>query len=58
MSQKFLNLAEVAKILACSTRNLRRLAHLKAIPAYRIGGMIKFEQDELLKWIQENKLKI
>ncbi len=48
-----MTIEEAAKFLNLKVSKLRRDIFLKTIPYYKIGSLIRFKKEELLKWIDE-----
>ena len=47
--------AEAAKYLAVSQRTLEKWVKADAVPHYRIGSRVYFDEASLFKWIQSRK---
>lgn len=52
-----LNLKEILDYLSISESMLRKLIREKRIPHFRIGNRIKFNLNEINKWIEKNQEK-
>lgn len=53
-SSPYLTTAEMAEKLRISIRTLmRHVSH--GLPALRIGGFLRFDEEEVLKWFQEKR---
>lgn len=50
-SEGVLTLAEVAAYLKVTERTIYRLAGAKKIPAFKVGGVWRFQKQELESWI-------
>lgn len=49
-------LKELAVYLNLSPRTLYQKTHKKTIPHYKVGGVIFFRLDNILKWIEEHRV--
>ena len=61
MPKKICNLKELSDYLQISISQIRKLVREKKIPYFRIGNRIKFDINEINKWIdnlQENEIKM
>jgi len=47
---------QVSKIFQIHLQSLYRLIYQKRIPFIRVSGMIRFDSDDLEKWVQEGKV--
>jgi len=48
-----LSVNDVAAMLSCSSRHLRRLLDAGAMPpAIRLGNLVRFRRDQIVAWIQ------
>lgn len=45
----------VAEWLGCSPRQVTGMAQRGEIPAYRVGGMWRFDRHELGKWLRAQR---
>jgi excisionase family DNA binding protein len=50
-----LTLPEVAELLRVSDKTVRRWMLSKRLPHVRLGRVVRFRQDELLRWIEARK---
>jgi excisionase family DNA binding protein len=48
---KYARIADVAEALQISRAELYRMAYAGKIPVTRIGGMLRFPRDRLIKWV-------
>lgn len=53
MPHPTLTTEDAADRLGTTTAHVRKLARERRIPHYRIGGLIKFDPDELEVWVAE-----
>lgn len=54
---ELLKFKETAGILGISVRTLREMVFKGKIAHYRIGGLIKFRKDDVLQWIELNRVE-
>lgn len=54
---QLMTIEEASVFLNLKVSKLRKDIFKKAIPYYKIGSLIRFKKDELLKWV-DNKLVI
>ena len=52
-STEFLTIEQASDLLNLKVSKLRRDIFMKAIPYYKIGALVRFKREELLKWINE-----
>jgi excisionase family DNA binding protein len=50
-----LTIDEVAKFLSLSRDTVYRMAQTGKIPASKVGTQWRFNKEEILKWLEENK---
>lgn len=50
-----LTLSQVAELLRVSEKTIRRWMISKRLPHARLGRVVRFRQDELLRWIEARK---
>ncbi|MCI8485441.1 MAG: helix-turn-helix domain-containing protein [Lachnospiraceae bacterium] len=55
MSKEICGIKEMKEYLKISDSGLRVLIRKKEIPYFRIGNRIKFDIQEINKWIEESK---
>jgi excisionase family DNA binding protein len=48
-----LTVRATAQALGVSEKTVRRLVHSGQLPALRVGGQLRLDQDELRKWLYE-----
>lgn len=61
MQKKICNIKELSIYIQTSIPQIRKLVKEKKIPYFRVGNRIKFDMNEVDKWIeklQENESKI
>lgn len=51
--RKLLTAAELARLLGLSAAGVRRYARLGKLPYYRIGGLMRFDPDDVLRAIKQ-----
>lgn len=52
-SDQLLTIAQVAHRLNVEVRHIRRLVHERRIPYIKWGHLLRFDPDELQRWIDE-----
>lgn len=55
LNNKILTPTELCQFLNLKTSMMRSLVFSKRIPFIKIGRLIRFDRDEILKWIEKNK---
>ena len=53
-SDQLLSIPEVAEILGVSPKTVRRLMR-RGLPSVRFGRLVRFEQRDLLRWVEARK---
>jgi excisionase family DNA binding protein len=53
---KLVGAAEVAEIIGCTRKHVYDLAQKGRIPHYRIGGLIRFDLQEIAEWLESFKI--
>jgi excisionase family DNA binding protein len=56
--QKIINLEQVAKILGVSERTVVRLVENKELIGFKVGRSWKFDEDDVVAYIQRQKERI
>ena len=51
-----LDIESVAEALGISIRQVRRMVAEGRIPHVRIGGLIRFDPDEIIQWIDDRRV--
>ena len=54
--KKLVNITELAKAIGVKESWLRRQVFLKAIPHYKVHGLIRFDLIEIYSWIEGSHL--
>lgn len=54
---KYLTPEELAEMLGVSKLTIYGWTSRRAIPFYRIGRLVRFRQEDVDSWIQENKIE-
>jgi len=49
---KLLTVKEVAQLLGSRPTTIYQWAELGQIPSYKINGLLRFSEEEVLKWIE------
>jgi len=58
MKKRLLNLEEVAKYLGVTINTLYSWTHQKFIPHFKIGRLLKFDEEEIEAWLDERRVKV
>lgn len=53
--QTWFSVEEMAKFLGVSTIWIYRMTKLEKMPYHRVGKLLKFNRDEINKWVLGNK---
>lgn len=53
---RLLNIAEAAELLATNERHIRSLLHQRLLPYVKVGHLLRFDERELLAWIEGRKV--
>lgn len=48
---RFLTVGETAELLQVSRRTLQRMIHRKDLPAFKVGGQWRINENALSKWL-------
>ena len=56
MTDEILTLKEVAEYLKLAEKTAYRLASEGKLPCFKVGGSWRFKQEDVQKWIEEQKL--
>lgn len=51
---RFLDGPQVCQLLAITPRHLRRLVEERRIPVTRVGRLLRYDRDEIERWIERN----
>ncbi len=51
-----LTVKQVATFLAVSEKMIYGLVERRAIPHYKVSNRVRFDRDELLQWLAENRV--
>jgi predicted DNA-binding transcriptional regulator AlpA len=54
---KWLNLAQLMEIVPFKKSRIYYLTHIGAIPHHKVGQTLFFREDEIVKWMEGNKVK-
>jgi excisionase family DNA binding protein len=52
-----LTVRDVASLLRCSTGSVYRAALKKEIPSLRTPGGVRFDEEDLARWLEEKKIE-
>jgi len=55
MTDEILTLKEVAEYLKLAEKTAYRLAAEGKLPGFKVGGSWRFEREDVLQWIEEQK---
>jgi len=53
--RQLIDLQEAAEFLGTTVRHLRRLVGGRAIPHYKVGGKVRFDEGELERWLDDRR---
>jgi excisionase family DNA binding protein len=53
---KWLNIEQLMRILPLKKSRIYYLTHIGAIPHHKVGQTLLFREDEILAWMQANKV--
>jgi excisionase family DNA binding protein len=53
---KWLNIKQLMQILPLKKSRIYYLTHIGAIPHHKVGQTLLFREDEILEWMQGNKV--
>jgi excisionase family DNA binding protein len=53
---KWLNMEQLRQILPLKKSRIYYLTHIGAIPHHKIGQTLLFREDEILEWMERNKV--
>lgn len=56
MNKRLLTIQEVAAYTGLSTHTLYTMVSQRRVPYVKLGGALRFNPDELDKWIKENSV--
>lgn len=52
---KLMTVQELSEMLRVKVKTLYQWAELRQIPCIKINGVLRFDQDDIIQWIEENK---
>lgn len=55
---RLMDFKEVKDYLGIGETTLRKLVRERSIPAFKIGGYLRFRMDELDRWLENHRLKM
>jgi len=55
---RLMDFKEVKAYLGIGETTLRKLVRERSIPAFKIGGYLRFRRDELNRWLENHRLKM
>ena len=53
---RWLNIAQLMEIVPLKKSRIYYLTHVAAIPHHKIGQTLLFQEDEILEWMERNKV--
>lgn len=56
-NKSLLSIEEASNFLSIKVSRLRTAVFRKEIPFVKIGRLVRFKQDDLLNWIEDNTVK-
>lgn len=56
--KKYINIKDLSEYLDIKPSTLYDWVFRKKIPYYKIGRLVKFNMDEIEKWVEERKQKV
>ena len=56
MEKEILTKEELAEMLKIGVRTVDRLRR-EGLPSFKVGNQVRFDRDEVLKWLKENSKK-
>ena len=56
MEDRLLTLDDLAEYLSVSRRTIYRLLGGNNLPAYRVGGQLRFRREDVDKWLENKRL--
>lgn len=57
-NERLMDFKEVKDYLGIGETTLRKLVRERSIPAFKIGGYLRFRRDELERWLEGHRLKV
>lgn len=56
--KKFISITELATRLGLAKQTIYEWTSMKTIPYYKIGRLVRFDEDEIDKWLMERKQQV
>ena len=56
MKDSFKNINDIAALLGVKVATIYAWVHTKQIPYYKIGRLVKFDLEQIEKWVQEKRV--
>ena len=56
--KKLINIKKLAEYLDTKVSTIYSWIHMKQIPHYKVGRLVKFDVAEIDKWLQERKQEV
>lgn len=57
MKKLVIDIKELSKLLGISDKTVYGWVHQKRIPFVKLGGVLRFDMEDIEKWIQKNKVQ-
>ncbi|MEW6063242.1 MAG: helix-turn-helix domain-containing protein [Nanoarchaeota archaeon] len=54
--KRFLTIKELSQMLNISIGSLYNMIYMKEIPYYKIGKRVRFNEEEIMNWLEKQKL--
>jgi len=58
MSERYMDVKEVATYLKLNVQTIYRKVKLGQLPCVRAGGAIRFKMEDVDKWVKSGKMKV
>lgn len=55
---KFIDIKEVSALLGAKPTTVYQWSELGQIPSYKLNGLLRFEESEILEWLKSRKRDI
>lgn len=57
LKKKYLNVKDVAYVFDIHTQTIYTWVRKNRIPHYKVGGVIRFNPDQVIKWAKKRRVK-
>ncbi|MBE0433085.1 helix-turn-helix domain-containing protein [candidate division WOR-3 bacterium] len=54
---KLLNVAQLSEFLNIKKKTIYDWCHKQQIPFIKVGGLLRFDHDDIMRWLQSKKRK-